>query len=135
MPGAGLKVTRAGAILAVSDFETSMGFYRDLLGFDVEAVYDDPPYATLIQAGARLSLAEQGHSAEDRPDVMMCAPEDRSRLAAILVLEVPDCLGAYASLRDAGVAFLAEPYSPPWGGHRCFAIDPDGNLVELEEPA
>jgi hypothetical protein len=33
------------------------------------------------------------------------------------------------------VPFLAEPHSPPWGGHRCFAVDPDGNLIEVEEPA
>ena len=128
-------VTRAGAILAVSDIERSMAFYRDQLGFEVESVYDDPPYATLVQAGSRLSLAEQGHPAEDRPGVTMVVPEDRSRLPAILVVEVEDCLGAYRSLRAAGVEFLAEPYSPPWGGHRCFAVDPDGFLIELEEPA
>jgi catechol 2,3-dioxygenase-like lactoylglutathione lyase family enzyme len=130
-----IDVARAGAILAVSDFERSVRFYRDRLGFEVEATYDDPPYATLTRAGTRLSLAEQGHPAEDRPGVTMAAPADRSRLAAILVLEVGDCLGAYASLREAGVPFLAEPFSPPWGGHRCFAVDPDGNLIELEEPA
>jgi catechol 2,3-dioxygenase-like lactoylglutathione lyase family enzyme len=130
-----IEVTRAGAILAVADFERSLRFYRDLLGFEVEATYDDPPYATLTRAGARLSLAEQGHAADDRPGVMMVAPGDRSRLTAILVLEVDDCLAAYSSLREQGVPFLAEPYSPPWGGHRCFAVDPDGNLIELEEPA
>jgi catechol 2,3-dioxygenase-like lactoylglutathione lyase family enzyme len=130
-----INVSRAGAILAVSDFERSVRFYRDALGFEVEATYDEPPYATLTRAGARLSLAEQGHPAEDRPGVSMAVPADRSRLAAILVLEVGDCLGAYASLRESGVPFLAEPYSPPWGGHRCFALDPDGNLIELEQPA
>ena len=130
-----IEVTRAGAILAVADFERSLRFYRDLLGFEVEATYDDPPYATLTRAGARLSLAEQGHAADDRPGVVMLAPGDRSRLTAILVLEVDDCLAAYSSLREQGVPFLAEPYSPPWGGHRCFAVDPDGNLIELEEPA
>jgi catechol 2,3-dioxygenase-like lactoylglutathione lyase family enzyme len=130
-----VEVTRAGAILAVSGFQRSVEFYRDRLGFQVEAVYDDPPYATLVRAGARVSLAEQGHPAEDRPGVLMAAPADRSRLAAILVLEVSDCLGAYSELSAAGVPFLAEPYSPPWGGHRCFAVDPDGNLIELEEPA
>jgi catechol 2,3-dioxygenase-like lactoylglutathione lyase family enzyme len=130
-----LEVTRAGAILAVADFERSLAFYRDRLGFEVQETYEDPPYATLARAGARLSLAEQGHPAEDRPGVSMVAPSDRSRLAAILVLEVTDCVGAHRELSAAGVPFLAEPYSPPWGGHRCFAVDPDGNLIELEEGA
>ena len=129
------EVSRAGAILAVADVERSLAFYRDRLGFAVEALYEDPPYATLARAGTRLSLAEQGHPAEDRPGVEMAVPADRSRLAAILVLEVADCLAAHRELSAAGVRFLAEPYSPPWGGHRCFALDPDGNLVELEQPA
>jgi catechol 2,3-dioxygenase-like lactoylglutathione lyase family enzyme len=130
-----MEVMRAGAILAVSDFERSLRFYRDLLGLEVEATYEDPPYATLRAAGARISLAEQGHPAPDRPGVSMTAPTDRSRLAAILVLEVADCRHAHRALSAAGVPFLAEPYSPPWGGHRCFAVDPDGNLIELEETA
>jgi catechol 2,3-dioxygenase-like lactoylglutathione lyase family enzyme len=127
--------TRAGAILAVADVEASVAWYRDRLAFEVEATYDDPPYATLAVSGTRLSLAEQGHPAEDRPGVVMAAPEDRSRLQVVLVLEVTDCRGAYEELRAAGVEFLAEPFSPPWGGARCFAVDPDGYLVELEEPA
>jgi catechol 2,3-dioxygenase-like lactoylglutathione lyase family enzyme len=131
----GVAVTRAGAILAVVDVERSLAFYRDMLGFEVEATYDDPPYATLTRAGSRLSLAQQGHPADDRPGVAMAAPADPSRLSAILVLEVEDCLGTHRELAAAGVRFLAEPYSPPWGGHRCFAVDPDGNLVELEQPA
>jgi catechol 2,3-dioxygenase-like lactoylglutathione lyase family enzyme len=128
-------VTRAGTILAVADVERSLAFYRDMLGFELEATYDDPPYATLARAGARVSLAQEGHAAEDRPGVSMVAPADPSRLASILVLEVEDCLGAHRELTAAGVRFLAEPYSPPWGGHRCFAVDPDGNLVELEQPS
>src|SRR5205823_5223886 len=72
-------VTRAGAIPAVSDFERSLAFYRDTLGLGVEAVYEDPPYATLTAAGARISLAEQGHGAEDRPGVDMAAAADPSR--------------------------------------------------------
>ena len=38
-------VTRAGAILAVSDFAASLRFYRDQLGLVEVALYDDPPYA------------------------------------------------------------------------------------------
>jgi len=50
-------VTRAGAILAVSDFAASLSFYRDQLGLTEVARYDDPPYATLTAAGARISLS------------------------------------------------------------------------------
>jgi catechol 2,3-dioxygenase-like lactoylglutathione lyase family enzyme len=126
---------RAGAILAVADFERSLAFYRDLIGFEVEATYDDPPYATLTLAGTRLSLAEQGHPAEDRPGVAMTAPEDPSKANVVLVVEVDDARGVYSELETKGARFLAEPYEPPWGGCRFFCVDPDGYLVEIEQPA
>src|SRR5918996_4164882 len=132
---AGFDVTRAGAILAVSEFERSLAFYRDVLGLEVEVLYDDPPYATLTAAGARVSLAEQGHPAEDRPGVTMAAPEDASRANVVIVLEVRDARAVYADLADRGARFLAEPYEPPWGGCRFFCVDPDGYLVEIEQPA
>lgn len=126
---------RAGVILAVSDVERSLAFYRERLGFTVVAVYDDPPYATLALAGVRLSLAEQGHSAEDRPGVDLAVPADPSRANALLVIEVEDARGEHARLREHGVRFLAEPYEPPWGGCRFFCVDPDGYLVEIEQPS
>jgi catechol 2,3-dioxygenase-like lactoylglutathione lyase family enzyme len=127
--------TRAGAILAVADVGRSLAFYRDVLGFEVEATYDDPPYATLVAAGARLSLAEQGHPADDRPGVAMTAPGDPSKANVVLVVEVEDARAAYAKLGAKGTRFLAEPYEPPWGGCRFFCVDPDGYLVEIEQPA
>lgn len=130
-----LRVTRAGAILAVADVDRSVAFYRDLLGFAVDALYDDPPYASLSQAGMRLSLAEQGHPADDRPGVLMTAPDDPTRAAVVLVLEVADALGAHRHLQARGADMLAPPYSPPWGGCRFFVRDPDGFLVEMEESA
>ena len=131
---ASFEVTRAGAILAVSDFERSLAFYRDTLGLEVEALYDEPPYATLVSAGARLSLAEQGHPAEDRPGVAMAAPEDASEANVVIVLEVEDAWAVYREL-GGRCRFLAEPYEPPWGGCRFFCVDPDGYLVEIEQPA
>ncbi len=127
------RTNRVGAVLAVADVERSLRWYVDHMGFAVDATFDDPPYAILSLAGARLSLAEQGHPAEDRPGVTMTAPEDRSRLQVVVVLEVASCSDAYEELTAAGVEFLTEPLSPPWGGARVFAVDPDGYLVELEE--
>ena len=130
-----MSARRAGAILAVADVDRSVAFYRDRIGFDVEALYDDPPYATLTLAGARLSLAEQGHPAEDRPGVAMTAPGDRGRANVVLVVEVDDARAEHERLAANGVQFLAEPYEPPWGGCRFFCVDPDGYLVEIEQPA
>jgi catechol 2,3-dioxygenase-like lactoylglutathione lyase family enzyme len=127
--------TRAGAILAVSDVDRSLAFYRDLIGFDVEATYDDPPYATLTLAGTRLSLAEQGHPAEDRPGVTMTTPAEPSKASVVLVVEVTDARAKHAELEGKGARFLAEPFEPPWGGCRFFCLDPDGYLVEIEQPA
>ncbi|HEY6068140.1 MAG TPA: VOC family protein [Gaiellaceae bacterium] len=126
---------RAGAILAVTDVDRSVAFYRDRIGFEVEALYDDPPYATLTLAGTRLSLAEQGHPAEDRPGVAMTAPADPGRANVVLVVETDDARAEHRRLADEGVRFLAEPYEPPWGGCRFFCVDPDGYLVEIEQPA
>lgn len=126
---------RAGAILAVADVGRSVAFYRDSIGFEVEALYDDPPYATLALAGARLSLAEQSHPAADRPGVEMTAPSDPGRANVILVVEVEDARAEHERLAGLGTRFLAEPYEPPWGGCRFFCVDPDGYLVEIEQPA
>jgi catechol 2,3-dioxygenase-like lactoylglutathione lyase family enzyme len=130
-----IGVNRAGAIIAVSDFAASLRFYRDQLGLTEVAVYDDPPYATLTAAGARISLAEQGHAAPDRPNVQLLAPADRTVANVVLVLEVGDAEAARRELADRGVEFLADSYRPPWGGCRFFCVDPDGYLVEIEEPA
>ncbi len=130
-----MAVTRVGTILAVAGVRRSVAFYRDRLGFVVEAEYDDPPYATLELAGTRLSIAEQGHPAEDRPGVTMAAPDDASKANVVIVLEVSDARAVYAELRSRGARFLAEPYEPPWGGSRFFCVDPDGYLVEIEQQA
>jgi catechol 2,3-dioxygenase-like lactoylglutathione lyase family enzyme len=130
-----VRATRAGAILAVSDFEVSLAFYRDRLGLEVVSTYDDPPYATLVAAGTRISLAEEGHPAEDRPGVTMTSPKDPSQANVVVVLEVEDARAVHGELAAEGVRLLAEPYEPPWGGCRFFCVDPDGYLIEIEQPA
>ncbi len=132
---ASYRATRVGAILSVADFDASVRFYTEALGFAVEARYDEPPYATLVLGGTRLSIAEQGHPSEDRPGVELVSPGDPVRTAALLVIEVDDAGAAFEELTAAGVRTLAPAFRPPWGGCRFFCVDPDGYLVEIEEPA
>jgi catechol 2,3-dioxygenase-like lactoylglutathione lyase family enzyme len=131
---AAFPATRIGTILAVSDVPRSVAFYGQHLGFTVEATYDDPPYATLVRDGVRLSFAEQGHASVDRPGITLAVPADSGEQSAVLVIEVTDAQAAYDSLTSEGVTFLAAPYAPPWGGLRFFVVDPDGYLVEIEQP-
>ena len=53
----------------------------------------------------------------------------------MLVVEVDDARAEHTRLGERGARFLADPYEPPWGGCRFFCVDPDGYLVEIEEPA
>jgi catechol 2,3-dioxygenase-like lactoylglutathione lyase family enzyme len=132
---ADFPVTRIGTILAVASVPASVSFYTTHLGFTDDALYEDPGYATLTRDGVRLSLAEQGHAAADRPGILLHAPTDRADLQVNLVLEVPDAREVHRALAAEGVASVAPPYEPPWGGCRFFIVDPDGYLVELEQPA
>ena len=68
----------------------------DVIGFTVEATYDDPPYATLVLAGTRLSLAEQGHAADDRPGVDDGRHPTIRRVDVVLVVEVDDARAEHA---------------------------------------
>lgn len=130
---ADIPVMRIGAILAVRSVPASVAFYTERLGFAIEAVYADPGYATLVRDGVRLSLAEQGHPAPDRPGIELLAPADRTKIQVALVLEVADAKAAHAALAADGVVSVAPPFEPPWGGCRFFVADPDGFLVEVEQ--
>ncbi len=110
-------VTRAGAILAVADVGRSLAFYRDQLGFEVEAELRRPALrhaherrrAPLTgRAGTRCRGPTRSRARRPRGPR---APTGRARRS-----RWPTARSAYADLRENGVEFLAEPYSPPWGG-------------------
>jgi catechol 2,3-dioxygenase-like lactoylglutathione lyase family enzyme len=126
------QVLSGGPILAVSDFAASLAFYTDGLGFTVDARFDDPSFAILSNGPVGLCLAEQGHPAGDLPGYVMTTPPDPTRMAVVLVLRVDDVRAVHTELVARGVSFASEVWSPPWGGGRCFARDPDGFLVEIE---
>jgi catechol 2,3-dioxygenase-like lactoylglutathione lyase family enzyme len=49
-----------------------------------------------------------------------------------MTMRVPDCWGAYKTLKSRGAEFLAEPIDR--GGEvRAFFRDPDGHLLEISE--
>ena len=100
-----LMARRAGAILAVADVERSVAFYRDRIGFEVEAMYDDPPYATLTLAGSA-PVARRAGTSGRRPAGRRAGrrPPTRRRRTSSLVVEVDDARAEHRRLAEAGVA-------------------------------
>lgn len=114
-------------MLCVRDVARSTEWYRDKLGF--EAVMQEAEIALFRVDSGLVYLFAESEPTEDKPSVHL-APQPGG---VILVLTVEDCLAAYEELRARGVEFLTPPTMPPWGGRRCFAHDPDGYLVEIED--
>lgn len=127
---------QAGRVaLAVRDVHASVRFYTHVLGFGVEQLFEDPPYATLVHGPLRLSLAAAGTSVPDVEGVGLGLGADECSATAMIVLEVADARMAWQKLSEAGVATRSDPWEPPWGGCRFFVSDPDGYLVEVEQVA
>jgi lactoylglutathione lyase len=109
-------------ILTTGDMGRALGFYRDLLGFQVS--YQFPPQG------------EPGYVALDlgRSHLGIGASTDEARPAAgdgrfTLWLYADDCDAAVEHLRGHGVRVLAEPADQPWGERMAEVADPDGNKL------
>ncbi|MBA2568021.1 MAG: VOC family protein [Actinobacteria bacterium] len=122
-----MRLVSLATMLCVHDVERSTAFYRDQLGFEV--VSYEPEIALLRIDSGLVYLFAESEPTEDKPAVHL-APGPGS---VILVLAVEDCREAYEELRARGVEFLTPPKQPSWGGWRCFAHDPDGYLIEVED--
>lgn len=122
-----MKLVSLATMLCVRDVGRSTNWYRDKLGFDV--VQQEPEIALLRIDSGFIYLFAESEPTEDKPSVHL-TPQPGG---VILVLTVEDCREAYEELRDRGVDFLTPPKEPPWGGRRCFAHDPDGYLIEVED--
>ncbi len=121
--------------LAVRDVHESLQFYVESLGFHVEQLFEDPPYATLSLGPLRLSLTQSGSMVPDVEGMRLEPGADDRSSAAMVVLEVADAREAFRQLTDRGVRTRSDPWEPPWGGCRFFLADPDGYLVEVEQLA
>ncbi|WP_412068502.1 VOC family protein [Rubrivirga sp. IMCC43871] len=118
-------------LLVVADVGRSRDFYRDVLGAEVFREYGGNS-AVLKFQGTWLLLVTGGGPTPGKPTVTFAPPADPDRVSHQLTVRVPDCHGAYETLRARGAAFLAPPVDR--GGEiRAFFRDPDGHLLEISE--
>jgi glyoxylase I family protein len=120
----------AGVRYLVKDVDRSVAFYTKHLDFELEQQAGQA-FASVSNGGLILKLSgPKSSGARPLPDGRAQEPGGWNRV----VLEVDDLSSRVAAMRRAGFHFRTEIEIGP-GGKQIQLEDPDGNPVELFEPA
>ena len=119
-----------GVRYQVKDVARSVAFYTGQLGFKLEH-QQLPAFAAVSLSDATILLSGPGASgSRPLPDGQNQEPGGWNRVV-LKISDLPACIEAFKS---AGVRFRNEMESGP-GGRQIQIEDPDGNPLELFEPA
>jgi len=119
-----------GVRYQVKDIARSVAFYTTHLGFTLE--HQQPPaFASVSLGGVQILLSGPGASgSRPMPGGQKQEPGGWNRV----VLKIQDLPGFIEALKKAGLRFRNEMETGP-GGRQIQVEDPDGNAIELFEPA
>jgi len=114
----------------VKDVSRSVAFYTERLGFKLD-VQNLPAFGQVSIDKLKLILSGPGASgSRPLPDGRQQEPGGWNRI----ILQVADLPARIESLRQAGLHFRNQMETGP-GGKQIQLEDPDGNPIELFEPA
>jgi glyoxylase I family protein len=120
----------AGIRYQVKDVDRSVAFYTQHLGFKLDQ-QSGPAFAKVSNGNLTLWLSgPKSSGSRPMPDGRQQEPGGWNRLA----LEVDDLPSLVAEMKKAGLRFRNEIETGP-GGSQIQLEDPDGNPVELFQPA
>lgn len=129
-----LKIGGLCPLLQVFDMPTSIGFYRDVLGFEVIGPVpegDECDWALLRLNESELML-NTAYEADARPPVA-----DPARIAAhgdtALFFDCADVDAACAYLRSKGID-VSDPVVQDYGMKQLYLKDPDGYEICFQRP-
>lgn len=113
-------------ILFVSDLDTSVEFYRDVLGLAHR--FTDAGFAEFDTGATRFSLYDRRHA-----EWLLGGDVITGARSAEVVFLVANVDGEHRRLRSLGVPVVTEPADRPWGHRTLHIADPDGFVVELAQ--
>jgi glyoxylase I family protein len=120
----------SGVRYQVKDVQRSIAFYTQMLGFNMDQ-QNLPAFGQVSVGNLKLILSGPGASgSRPMPDGRRQEPGGWNRI----VLLVEDLPARIADLKKQGVHFRNEMQVGP-GGRQIQMDDPDGNPIELFEPA
>ncbi len=120
--------------LLVTDFKACFRFYRDVMGFHPNFGTEDDTYADFEIGEVNISLFDQ---AEMSATLGTSSKPVHAEMqdAACLVFAVENVDEFCKRLGQKGVSLLTEPTDhPDWGIRTAHFRDPDGRLIEINQP-
>jgi len=134
-----MELTINATFLPQDDPDAALGFYRDLLGFEVR---NDVGYGGLRwitvgppgQPGTSIVLHPPGADPGVTDDERRTITEMMAKgTYAMLTLGTEDLDGLFERLQAADVEVMQEPTQQPWGARDCAFRDPSGNTIRIDE--
>ena len=120
--------------LLVKDFKACFRFYRDTLGFTPVWGDENGGYADFETGSVAIAMFDRSAMA-DAIGKGHLPLEAACKDTAALIFEVPDVDGAAHELKSKGCQFETEPADQSgWGIRAAHFRDPDGNLLEINQP-
>lgn len=122
-------IKSAATIVAVSNVDASIAFYRDILGFETILATPDGSLGVVAKGPARLQLLKT-----DNEDALKATANN-----VAVYIEVDGVDDLYAHLQE-GLETLPEgrlrpPFNQPYGMREFHVKDPDGCLLFFAEEA
>jgi lactoylglutathione lyase len=120
--------------IRVHDLERSLAFYR-LFGFEktLGPIGPEPVAIVMHPSGVELNLILNAPD-PSTPNVLMDVPVKAPGITHV-ALSCPDVDAATRALEAAGITLSGGPVRFPTGARAIFVRDPDGVVIELNQPA
>jgi lactoylglutathione lyase len=120
--------------LLVTNFKECFRFYRDVMGFKASFGTEDDTYADFEIGEVNISLFDKAEMSAVLGTSAKPIHSD-GQDAICLTFSVESVDGFCKQLKEKGIALLTEPADhPDWGIRTAHFRDPDGHLIEINQP-
>lgn len=134
-----MDITIHSTFLPHSDPETSLAFYRDVLGFEVrnDVAYGGMRWVTVGpagQPGTSIVLYPPGATPGVTDDERRTITEMMAKgTFAMLLLAAKDLDATFQRLQAHDAEIVQEPTDQPYGVRDCGVRDPAGNMIRIQQ--
>jgi predicted enzyme related to lactoylglutathione lyase len=134
-----MDLSLSHCFVMVNDPDSSLAFYRDVLGLDVrnDVSAEGFRWVTLSppsQPDVEIVLVEPhaGHSTADGDALL--ALLTKGSLNGV-IFRTADVDAVFDKIRATGAEVMQEPMDMPYGLRDCAFRDPSGNMIRIAQPA